>query len=78
MPQYSKRLGHITPDQFQAALTRLHLGDYVKAEPVSFGLFGQNVFLTSTRGEFVFRGALHYPWQFPTEQFFVDKLHVQT
>lgn len=74
---YSKRLGQISPEQFQAALTRLHLGGYVKAEPVPFGLFGQNVFLTSTHGEFVFRGAPHYPWQFPTEQFIVNQLHEQ-
>ncbi len=78
MPEYSKRLGHISPDQFQAALTRLHLGDFVRAEPVPSGLFGQNVFLTSTQGEFVLRGVPHYPWQFPTEQFFVHRLHEQT
>jgi aminoglycoside phosphotransferase (APT) family kinase protein len=78
MQEYSKRLGQISPEQFQAALTRLHLGDYVRAEPVPFGLFGQNVFLTSTAGEFVLRGAPHYPWQFPTEQFIADRLHEQT
>ncbi len=78
MQEYSKRLGLISPEQFQAALTRLHLGDFVRAELIPFGLFGQNVFLTSTLGEFVFRGAPHYPWQFPTEQFIVDQLHEQT
>ena len=78
MPEYSNRLGHISTEQFQAALTRLHLGEFVEAEPVPFGLFGQNVFLTSTQGRFVLRGAPHYPWQFPTEQFFVDQLHAHT
>lgn len=78
MTEYSKRLGHITSEQFQAALTRLGLGDFVKAEPVPFGLFGQNVFLTSTHGEFVFRGVPHYLWQFPTEQFIVNELHAHT
>jgi hygromycin-B 7''-O-kinase len=78
MQEYSKRLGEISPEQFQAALTRLHLGNYVKAEPIQFGLFGQNVFLTSTKGEFVFRGAPHYPWQFPTEQFIVNQLYAHT
>ena len=78
MLEYSKRLGQISTEQFQAALSRLNLGDFVKAEPIPFGLFGQNVFLTSSKGEFVFRGAPHYPWQFPTEQFFVNKLHEQT
>jgi hygromycin-B 7''-O-kinase len=78
MQEYSKRLGQISQEQFQAALTRLHLGDFVKAEPIPVGLFGQNVFLTSSKGEFVFRGAPHYPWQFPTEQFMVNQLHEQT
>jgi len=78
MPEYSKRLGQISPEQFQMALDRLHLGDFVHAAPVPFGLFGQNVFLTSTKGEFVLRGAPHYVWQFPTEQFFVERLHQQT
>jgi len=45
---------------------------------VPSGLFGQNVFITSTRGEFVLRGVPHYPWQFPTEQFFVEQLHRRT
>ena len=78
MQEYSKRLGYLSPEQFQAALARLDLGDFVKAEPVSFGLFGQNVFLTSTQGQFVLRGMPHYDWQFPTEQFFVDLLHERT
>ena len=78
MQEYSKRLGQISPEQFQAALTRFDLGDFVKAEPVPFGLFGQNAFLTSTLGEFVLRGLPHYPWQFPTEQFFVNLLHERT
>jgi len=78
MKEYSKRLGRISPEQFQAALVRLDLGDFVKAESVSFGLFGQNVFLTSTRGEYVLRGAPHYPWQFPTEQFIVNQLFERT
>lgn len=78
MQEYSKRLGPISPQQFQAALSRLRLGDFVTAEPVPFGLFGQNFFLTSTQGEFVFRGAPHYPWQFPTERFFVHQLHERT
>lgn len=78
MPEYSKRLGQISTEQFQAALSRLNLGNFVEAEAVPFGLFGQNVFLTSTQGKFVLRGKPHYPWQFPTEQFFADQLHART
>ena len=76
--EYSKRLGEISDDQLQAALKSLDLGDLVSAEPIPFGLFGQNLFLTSTSGEFVLRGCPHYDWQFPTEEFFVELLHKKT
>jgi hypothetical protein len=66
---YSQRLGALTPQQFQAALTRFGLGTFVEATPVSQGLFGQNVFVQSSQGAYVLRGAPHYPWQFPKERF---------
>jgi len=75
---YSHRLGALAPDQFQAALTRFSLGDFVAATAVSGGLFGQNVFVTSTRGEYVLRGAPHYPWQFPKERHGATLLHEHT
>ena len=76
--KYSARLGEISASQFQKALDCFDLGKFVKAEPIPFGLFGQNVFLTSTKGAFVLRGNPHFPWQFPTEQFFVQQLHKHT
>lgn len=76
--EYSKRLGHITPAQFQAALNRFDLGTFVRAEAVVGGLFGQNVFVTSTSGTFVLRGVPHYGWQLPTERFFARVLHERT
>ncbi len=76
--EYSQRLGKIAPEQFQSALKRFGLGLFVRAEPIPFGLFGQNVFVTSTEGEFVLRGVPHYAWQFSTEQFFVEQLHHRT
>ncbi len=45
------------------------------AEPAPGGLFGQNVFVTSTHGEFVLRGCPHAAWQFPKERFFARVLH---
>ena len=77
-PVYSQRLGVLMPQQFQTALARFALGDFVNAAPVTGGLFGQNVFLTSTQGEYVLRGNPHYPWQFPKEQFGAALLHEQT
>jgi hygromycin-B 7''-O-kinase len=76
--EYSKRLGLISDAQFQAALQRFGLGDFVVAEAIPFGLFGQNLFLTSTQGEFVLRGTSHYDWQFPAEHFFAELLHNKT
>jgi len=76
--EYSKRLGHISDEQLQAALNCFDLGEFLRAEPIHFGLFGQNMFVTSTAGEFVLRGAPHYDWQFPTEKFFIEQLQANT
>jgi hypothetical protein len=73
--EYSPRLGTLTPAQFQAALDRFGLGRFLRAAPVPLGLIGQNVFLDSTTGEYVLRGAPHYAWQFPKERFFTHLLH---
>lgn len=75
---YSARLGDISDAQFQQALDRLDLGELVRATAVPFGLFGQNVFLTTSRGEFIFRGAQHGDWQFAKEVFFARLLAERT
>lgn len=85
MTLYSARLGKISDGQFDAAARKAGLGRFVAAAPTEGGLFGQNVLLTTTEGEFVFRGAPHWfrgerndAWQFPKEQLFVDLLHANT
>jgi hygromycin-B 7''-O-kinase len=88
---YSERLGAITDAQFAAAAERWGLGGFVSAAPIARGLFGQNVFLTTTAGEFVFRGVPHWVkrldetvhrpddrLQFKAEGYFVDQLHEHT
>lgn len=88
---YSERLGAISEAQFAAAAERLRLGRFVKAQPVTSGLFGQNVFVTTSEGEFVLRGAPHWVkglgeeqwrredrWQFTKEVFFARLLHEHT
>ncbi len=57
--EYSKRLGALSPAQLQAAVSRFDLGELVSASPATGGLFGQNVFLSTTKGEFVLRGCPH-------------------
>jgi hygromycin-B 7''-O-kinase len=76
--QYSKRLGILSPRQFQAALDRFDLGMLLRAEPITFGNFGQNVFLATDKGDFILRGVPHYPWQLPKERFFTQLLHART
>ena len=88
---YSQRLGAISDAQFQAVAERLKLGRFIKAEPVTSGLFGQNVFVTTTDGEFVLRGAPHWVkdvdeteyrredrHQFTSERWFAEQLHTHT
>ncbi len=71
----SKHLGSLSDAQLQAALDRFHLGRFLGAEPVPFGTFRQNVFVSSTEGDYVLRGKPLFWWQFPTEQFYARFLH---
>lgn len=82
---YSQRLGAISDAQLEAAARRLGVGRFVAAEPIRGGLFGQNLFLTTTEGQFVLRGAPHWvngapndQWQFTKEGFFAGLLHART
>ncbi|MGB2693609.1 MAG: aminoglycoside phosphotransferase family protein [Dehalococcoidia bacterium] len=76
--KYSERLGVLSDAQLQAALDRFDLGDLLAAEPAPMGLFGQNVFLTTAKGEYVLRGAPYPSWRFEKEQFLTRLLHEQT
>lgn len=88
---YSTRLGAISDEQFAAAVQRWNLGAFVSAAPVTIGLFGQNVFVSTTKGEFVLRGAPHWVkrldetvfrpedrLQFTQEKYFAQQLHEHT
>lgn len=75
---YSQRLGDIQDQSFQLALARFGLGDFVAAEAIPHGLFGQNVYLTSTTGEYVFRGNPIGTKQFETERFMAEQLQAKT
>lgn len=75
---YSERLGILRGEQLQAALDRFGLGVLQDAEPAPGGLFGQNVFLRSTRGEYVLRGSPHSDWQLPKERLTARLIHEHT
>lgn len=81
----SARLGAITDEQFRAACRKACVGAFRTAAPTTGGLFGQNVFLTTSQGEYVFRGAPHWyrggpndAWQFPKERLYAELLHART
>jgi hygromycin-B 7''-O-kinase len=88
---YSERLGAISDEQLAAAAARLGLGAFVSAAPIAGGMHGQNLFLTTSAGEFVFRGRPHWVRgpgetayrrddrvQFAKEAYFVRRLHEET
>ena len=75
---YAGSLGEISGEQFDKALKKLNLGSLVKVEKVPCGVVGQNVFLTSTKGEYVFRGRPFYDEQFAVEKFAVENLRKKT
>lgn len=76
--RYSERLGPLTGEQLQAALDRFDLGTLQDAAPMPGGLFGQNVLVTSTRGEWVLRGCPHADWQLPKERLAARLIHERT
>ena len=75
---YAGSLGEISGEQFDKALQKLNLGSLIKVEKVPCGVVGQNVFLTSTKGEYVFRGRPFYDEQFDVEKFAVENLREKT
>jgi aminoglycoside phosphotransferase (APT) family kinase protein len=76
--EYSKRVGVLTHQQLQAALERFDLGELFGAEPAPSGLFGQNVMLRSSTGEYVLRGAPWPAWQLPQERYVAGVIHTRT
>jgi aminoglycoside phosphotransferase (APT) family kinase protein len=82
---FGKRLGTLTRAQLQAALDRFSLGRLVDVRVPQGGMFGQNLFLSTDSGEWVFRGAPHWfegkphpTWQFAKERWFARRLHEET
>ena len=76
--EYSKRLGVLTHAQLQAALSRVDLGELLDAEAAQGGLFGQNVMLRATSGDWVLRGSPYSLRQFPSERCYSRLIHERT
>jgi aminoglycoside phosphotransferase (APT) family kinase protein len=76
--KYSKRVGVLTHEQLQAALARFGLGELLAAEPAPSGLFGQNVMLRASTGDYVLRGAPWPAWQLAQERYVAEIIHTHT
>jgi len=77
-PEYSRHLGRIRTEQFQAALDRFGLGSLVRAEPIGSGITRQNCFVSSSAGRYVLRGGPLWPNQFAEERFLAEQVHLHT
>ena len=66
--KYTERLGVIEPDQLYEAAERMGIGEVRDARAAIGGLFGQNLFLTTSEGEFVLRGNPHGHQQLTKER----------
>jgi aminoglycoside phosphotransferase (APT) family kinase protein len=75
---YSKRLGVIDGAQLQRACDLFDLGTVERAEPASAGLWGQNIMLSTTKGEFVLRGNPQSPQQFPKERVVAAEINARS
>lgn len=78
MNAYAHRLGHLAPEQLQAALDRFELGRLISTSPVTTGNFGQNLRVVSTTGTYILRGNPFFDWQFAKERLIAGIIHERT
>jgi aminoglycoside phosphotransferase (APT) family kinase protein len=78
MNAYAPRLGHLAPEQLQAALDRFELGKLLGTEEIVTGNFGQNLCLTASSGDYILRGNPFFDWQLPKERETARILHERT
>ncbi|MFD9625780.1 aminoglycoside phosphotransferase family protein [Peribacillus muralis] len=74
----SNKLGIIHDDQLQSMLDKYNLGKMISTRKTANGAMGQTLFVSSTEGDFVFKGNPLYTGQFGEEKFFVENLKKRT
>jgi hygromycin-B 7''-O-kinase len=74
----SNKLGVITNDQLQLMLDRFDLGQLISSAKTAQGVMEQTMFVTSSAGEYVFKGNPLYQGQFIEEKLFVENLKKRT
>ncbi|MEW5553248.1 aminoglycoside phosphotransferase family protein [Peribacillus frigoritolerans] len=74
----SNKLGIIHDGQLQSMLDKFNLGKLISSKKTEIGAMGQTMFVSSTKGDFVFKGNPLYTGQLVEEKFFVENLHKRT
>lgn len=74
----SNKLGKIKDSQLQSMLNKLNLGKLTSSEKTANGAMGQTMFVSSTEGDFVFKGNPLYKGQLIEEKFFIENIHKRT
>lgn len=68
----------VAEEQLQRVLDRFDLGKLISWSRPTSGVMGQTIFISASRGEFIFKGNPLYEGQLLEEKFFVDNLHQRT
>lgn len=74
----SNKLGNINHTQLQLMLDKFELGKLISSKRTEKGAMGQTMFISSSKGKFVFKGNPLYQGQFEEEKYFVENLHHKT
>lgn len=74
----SNKLGIINDDQLQSMLNKFNLGKLISSKKTAHGAMGQTMFVSSTEGEYVFKGNPLYDGQLVEEKFFVENIDKRT
>ncbi|MBS4207317.1 aminoglycoside phosphotransferase family protein [Bacillus sp. FJAT-50079] len=74
----SNQLGIINDDQLQSMLEKFNMGTLISFKKTANGAMGQTMFVSSTEGEFVFKGNPLYKGQLVEEKFFIENLQQRT
>lgn len=74
----SNKLGSISDSALQSMLDRFNLGKLITSQKTEKGAMGQTMFVTSTEGEFVFKGNPLFSGQFAEEKYFVENIDQRT
>lgn len=74
----SNKLGIIKDEQLQSMLDKFSLGKLISCNKTANGAMGQTMYVSSTEGDFVFKGNPLYTGQLVEEKFFIENIRNRT